>query len=348
MNYLEKYPIIVVTMREPEVSTLAITERLKETHPELNLFPKAVDYLARFDHKETDGVTCWRSDSVERRSGSKIEGIGLFALKDIAPGEIIAIKPGHVVGNQTIKENAQIIRGSHQQIGKNQFLTGLTPEEVDKNLVGYNHSCDPNAKIAVFKHVPLAFLVTKKPIREREEITTDYSVSQSSNTQRIFVCNCASPNCREIIQPGYDWMDEDFQQRHWQDFPFFIREEIEDMRQMSESELKAKKRLLYTLMSADVISVLADEIERRQKELDRIVQEYPGNKQLARMVLRNLSRGDIRKFKDLLFKNALIFIKLCPLANIEGMGIDRNNPKTIKQHLPELIAFAKKIDWYFN
>lgn len=155
-------------MREPGVSTLGITEQLKETHPELNLSPKAVDYLTRFDHRETDGVTCWRSDSVERRSGSQIEGVGLFATADIKPGDIIAIKPGHNVGRQTIKEKRDIIKGSHQQIDKNSFLTGLTPEEVDKNLVGYNHSCDPNAKVVVARRIPLAFVVAKKPIQRRQ------------------------------------------------------------------------------------------------------------------------------------------------------------------------------------
>src|SRR3990172_6728562 len=62
--------LVLSLPKNRRVKNLEISERIKETHPELNLFPKAVDYLTRFDHQETDGVTCWRSDSVERRSGS--------------------------------------------------------------------------------------------------------------------------------------------------------------------------------------------------------------------------------------------------------------------------------------
>jgi len=332
--------------REPVVLR-STSEKLKDTFPYLDL-SEAANYLAEFDRGQTDGISCWRSPLVERKGGSKIEGVGLFATQDIESNVIIAIKPGHVVGNRTIKENSQIIQGSHQQIGKNDFLTGLTPEEVDKNLVGYNHSCDPNAKIIILQRVPLAFMVTKKPIRQGEEITTDYSVSQSSNTHRLFICKCGSTNCREIIQPGYDWLDADFQNRHFDEFPYFIREEIEEMSNMPQPRLNAKKRFLYTLQMADVITLLTNELARRGREMDRIVQGYHGDEKLARKLLKRLSRKDTQKYQDLLLKSAQLFAQLCTLANIEEMGIDRNNPETIIEHLPELVELAKHLDTYFN
>ena len=151
-----------------------------------------------------------------------------------------------------------------------------------------------------------------------------------------------------MIQPGYDWLDRDFQKSHLDQFPYFIREEIEEMNDMAEPELNDKKRLLYTLQSADVITLLADELARRKEEMDRIVQSYPGNKQLSRMALRHLSKRDTKKYRELLLKGAQYFAQLCPLANIEDMGIDRTDPRTVRQHLPELIDFARKIDFTFN
>ena len=335
-------------MGEQVSISLPISERLTQAYPELSLSSQAKAFLSEFENGQTDGVSCWRSDTIERRSGSKIEGVGLFASKNIDPKEIIAIKPGHVVGNRDIKENAHVICGSHQQIDRNRFLTGLTPEEVDKNLVGYNHSCDPNAKVVVVEGFPLAFIVTKKAIKMGEEITTDYSVSQSSNTQRIFTCNCASINCRGIILPGYDWLDPDFQRSHFGEFPYFIQEQIEEMNNMSEPRLNAKKRFLYTLQLADIITLLADEIEIRKKGMDQIVQDFHGDRKLARAVLRRLSGKDNKEYRGLLLKAAQLFAQACTLANIDDIGIDRNNPETVKEHLPELIELARHIDFYFN
>jgi len=335
-------------MREQKTVSPPIAERLIGAYPELSLSSQARPFLSEFEQGQTDGVSCWRSDAVERKPDSKIQGLGLFSTKDIDPREVIAIKPGHLVGSRTIKENSQIIKGSHQQIGPNEFLTGLTPEEVEVNLVGYNHSCDPNAKVIVVKGLPLVFIVAKKPIKKGWEITTDYSVSQSSNTHRIFICNCGSPDCRKIIQPGYDWLNPDFQKDHFDEFPYFIREEIEKMNDMPESKLNAQKILLYTLQSADAITLLADELARIKEGMEQIAQSYPGDKQLARIALRFLSKRDIKKYQDLLLKAAQLFAQVCPRANIEEMGIDRKDPKTVRKHLKELIAFARKIDFTFN
>lgn len=263
-----------------------------QEHSKIHILPKvseqlngslstdAVEYLETFDRGETDGVTCWRSDLVTKKGGSKIEGVGLFAVEDIEPGKVIAIKPGHVVGVTVIKDNAEIIRGSHQQIGLHQFLIGLTKEEVDRNLVGYNHSCSPNAKIVVIKDVPLAFLLTKDPIQKDDEITVDYSVCHTSSTHRIFLCNCGSPECRGIINPGYDWMDEEFQKAHAAEFPYFIQEKIDRMNQMSEPERKAALKVKLVLRAADGINLLAREIEDRERAINSIIEDaHPGKHQ---------------------------------------------------------------------
>lgn len=190
---------------------------------------EAKSYLLGLEAQGSDRITCWRAKSIERRRGSKIQGQGLFTTEDLEPGQIIAIKPGHVVDGRTIREKAGIIKGSHQQIGPNQFLTGLTEEEVDKNLVGYNHSCEPNTKVVVVKGLHIAFLVTMKQVQKGDEVTADYSVSQMTATHTI-ICNCGSPHCRRLIQPAADWKKENFQKAHMDEFPWFIKEEIERSR----------------------------------------------------------------------------------------------------------------------
>ncbi len=92
-------------------------------------------------------LKCYRSPAVERRKGG-VQGIGLFAVKDITEDELLAIKAGKIVDEATIIKFAKVINGSHVQIAADLFLTGLTPKEVDATLIGYNHSCLPNAYIS--------------------------------------------------------------------------------------------------------------------------------------------------------------------------------------------------------
>ncbi len=215
-------------MTEAKVGVLSQIEQLKAENSNLIFSPAALEYLKKFDAGETDGITCWRDIDIERKQGSSIQGVGLFAKADIEANHVIAIKPGRVVSEGTVRENAEVIKGTHQQIGQNSFLAGLTPEEVDNNLVGYNHSCDPNAKVVVIKDMPLAFLVSKKPIEKGGEITTDYSVSFTSNTQEILACKCGSENCRHHVQPGENWKNDKFQHEHFDDFPGYIKELIKE------------------------------------------------------------------------------------------------------------------------
>ncbi len=202
-------------------------EVLRTTFPSVRLSGDTIDFLHKFDNGKTDGITCWRVSSVERRSGSNIEGVGLFAVDQISVGTVLGIKQGHILSEAEVYKNADVIKGSHQQIGPNEFLAGFLPEEVDRNLIGYNHSCDSNARIVVLKGVPLAFLVANKPIEEGEEISTDYSVSTASNTHEILACKCGSPKCRHVIKPATDWKRKEIQDLGAGDFPWFVQELID-------------------------------------------------------------------------------------------------------------------------
>lgn len=225
-----KEPIILL-VTEAKIGIFSLIEQLKAQNPDLVFSAAVLDFLKQFEAGQTDGISCWRDESLERRQGSNIQGVGLFSNADIDPNHVIAIKPGHVVTEEIIRENAEVIKGTHQQIGPNSFLAGLTAEEADKNLVGYNHSCDPNAKVVLMEGLPLAFLVSKKPIEKGAEITTDYSVTFTSDTQEMSACKCGSINCRGHIQPNEDWKNERFQREHFDDFPYYIREMIKATKQ---------------------------------------------------------------------------------------------------------------------
>jgi hypothetical protein len=261
-------------------------ERL-QSREDITCPPEALAFLEAWDRGETDGISCWRAPDVERREGSQIEGRGLIALTDIPPGQLIAVKQGHVVDSRTVKDNAVTIQGSHQQIDRNSFLAGLTADEVDKNLVGYNHSCNPNARIALFKDLPLAFLVTKTAIGEGDEITTDYSVTQSSDTCKMEVCKCGSANCRGFVLTLWDWEDETFQNEHDRELAWYIKDMIEERAQANPDILQAHSEYA-PLKLASMIRIADDHIEDllQQKEMLFATQlaDFPFQRLLRRLL----------------------------------------------------------------
>lgn len=316
---------------------LGLVEQLKASFPEADVSSFASGFLGRFEQNQADSITCWRADSVERRPGSKIEGEGLFAVSDIKKGEVIAIKPGRVINTQQVLENEDVIRGSHQQIGPDEFLAGLTPDEVDRNLVGYNHSCLPNAKVLVIPDVKLAFLMAKEDIKEGE-ITADYSVSQASNTHRIFECNCGNgKRCRKFIQPGTDWLQKDFQEANRYDFPWFIKKGIMLLWILPPKEIEEFLRFTDSLRVAGKVHLLASKILRKEKEFSRrsfLVRQFKrqyGPDSTLSLILE--LRDQISRFAKLVGPEILV-----------KLGIDKNDPRSILTNLEEIGKAAVAID----
>lgn len=231
-----------------------------DTEPALAIPAQAQEFLDAILRGETDGISCWRIGVSERRSGSKIDGEGLFATAVIPANTVIAIKQGHVVDQKTIEENADIIKGSHQQIGQNSFLTGLTSEEVDKNLVGYNHSCSPNSRVVTKDGIPITFLVASKDIRKGDEITADYSTTFLSRTQAMFDCRCGAKTCRRIVDPLCDVLDDKFQARYAGQFPDWLQREIDYANSLDDTKRAELQTMVNTVRLAREITYMTEQI----------------------------------------------------------------------------------------
>jgi uncharacterized protein len=114
-------------------------------------------------------------------------GLGVFANRDIAPGELILAIEGPMIDFAETKR-----RGPREcmaiQIGYNNYIDTRPPG------VFVNHSCEPNAGIRQNKH-----LVALRPIRKGEEIRYDYSTTmeEQSFTMR---CLCGAPGCRKVVR----------------------------------------------------------------------------------------------------------------------------------------------------
>lgn len=117
---------------------------------------------------------------------SKIEGLGVFALRNFKKGETV-IKWD--TSNQLTSEEVKSLPESEKKYIS--FLDG-------KNILMQpparyvNHSCDANTEVDNFCDV------AKRDIKKGEEITSDYSETETPDFE--MVCHCGSKNCRQIIK----------------------------------------------------------------------------------------------------------------------------------------------------
>lgn len=114
-------------------------------------------------------------------------GLGVFASRDLAPGEIILAIEGPIIDFAETKR-----RGPREcmaiQIGPDQYIDTKPPG------VFVNHSCEPNAGIRQNQN-----LVALRKIRPGQEIRYDYSTTMEEDSFAM-QCLCGAPTCREWIR----------------------------------------------------------------------------------------------------------------------------------------------------
>src|SRR3954471_3815688 len=148
----------------------------------------------------------YRSPKTEVRE-SPIHGRGLFATADIAKGEVVLVKGGHIVDRATLRRDVTPRLGSVEiQIGDDQFITPVTNEERELSMLYSNHSCDANLGM----RGEITF-VAIHDIRAGEELTHDWCTTDDDDYS--VECKCRSSNCRKVVT-GKDWQRPDLQKRY--------------------------------------------------------------------------------------------------------------------------------------
>lgn len=145
---------------------------------------------------------------------SPIEGRGLFAMKPIRKGEIIAIKSGHIIDWKNFKKYEKLIGESYLQIDDEFILAPLRKSEIEKVMMFLNHSCEPNCGV----RGEITF-VAMRDIQRKEEITIDYAMIDDD--EYVMKCDCGAKKCRKIIT-GKDWKREDLQCKYGNHFSAFL------------------------------------------------------------------------------------------------------------------------------
>src|SRR5256884_3452050 len=142
---------------------------------------------------------------------SKIHGRGLFATADIAKDEIVAVKGGHIVDRETLRDKITPRLGPVEiQIDDDLFIAPVTDEEREFSMLYSNHSC--NASLGMRGEITF---VAMRDIRAGEELAHDWAMTDDDDYS--VECKCGAPNCRKILT-GKDWQRPELQKR----FPGFF------------------------------------------------------------------------------------------------------------------------------
>jgi uncharacterized protein len=145
---------------------------------------------------------------------SPIDAMGCFAIEPINKGEIVVIRAGHIINEEELKANKDVIDDADLQIADNFYLAPLSKEEFDNVMTFINHSCEPNLGIA-----GNCILVAMRNIEAGEELCLDYAMFDNNDDK--FECNCKTPSCRKVIT-GRDWHKKELQKKYGNYFSSYL------------------------------------------------------------------------------------------------------------------------------
>ena len=133
----------------------------------------------------------WISPKAKKGLSSKINGVGLFAVDNIAKDEIVAVKAGHILNSSEVKK-LNFPDHPELQIADDLFICPDLAQEHDDSMIFINHSCNPNVGMRGD-----IVMVAMRPIMNGEELVIDYAMIDNNDFRML--CNCGSDNCRKII-----------------------------------------------------------------------------------------------------------------------------------------------------
>jgi hypothetical protein len=149
---------------------------------------------------------------------SKIHGRGLFATTEIAKDEIVAVKGGHIISREELREITPRLGPVEIQIDEDLFIAPTTEEEREGSMLYSNHSCNPNLGM----RGEITF-IAMRDIRAGEELTHDWAMTDDNDYS--IECKCGAPNCRKILT-GKDWQRADLQTRYAGYFSAYLARKI--------------------------------------------------------------------------------------------------------------------------
>ena len=148
----------------------------------------------------------YRSPKTEVRE-SPIHGRGLFATAPIAKGEVVAVKGGHIINREQLRE-----------ITPNAWSSGNSDRRRSFHCAGHvrkNEKLRCSTVIIPAMRISVCAaklrLLRLRDIQAGEELTHDWCVTDDDDYS--VECKCGSPKCRHTLT-GKDWQRPELQKRY--------------------------------------------------------------------------------------------------------------------------------------
>ena len=155
-----------------------------------------------------------------RKKNSGTHGVGLFAVDDIAQGEIVAVKGGYIMSRDAWSRiESSVGEAAEIQISDQLVMAPRHADEAEGCMMALNHSCEPN--VGVDGQISY---VSMRKIKTGEELLLDYAMID--DYEGHMACNCGASSCRQVIN-GKDWKNPELQSRYAGYFASFIQKKIE-------------------------------------------------------------------------------------------------------------------------
>ncbi|XP_034744789.1 histone-lysine N-methyltransferase 2C isoform X9 [Etheostoma cragini] len=142
----------------------------------------------------------WRANVYLARS--RIQGLGLFAARDIEKQTMVIEYNGTILRNEVAIRKEKLYRSQNRVV----FMFRIDSEHVvDATLTGgiaryINHSCAPNcvAEVVTFERGYKIIISCNRRVEKREELCFDYQFDTVEGQNKI-ACHCGAPECRKWI-----------------------------------------------------------------------------------------------------------------------------------------------------
>ncbi|XP_051258931.1 histone-lysine N-methyltransferase 2C isoform X3 [Dicentrarchus labrax] len=142
----------------------------------------------------------WRANVYLARS--RIQGLGLFAARDIEKQTMVIEYNGTILRNEVAVSKEKIYRSQNRAV----FMFRIDSEHVvDATRTGglaryINHSCVPNcvAEVVTFERGYKIIISCSRRVEKGEELCFDYQFDTVEGRHKI-ACHCGAPECRKWI-----------------------------------------------------------------------------------------------------------------------------------------------------
>jgi uncharacterized protein len=148
----------------------------------------------------------WSSGQDVTARESRIAGLGVFAERPFAAGDVVL-----VIDTSRVVDDERPLRpeaGEHEEhctyLRDGRVVLLQAPE---RHL---NHSCDPNAylrTVGTGLHV-----VARRPIESGQEVTLDYLINTHGGTR--WRCHCEADRCRGLLEQSFFDLPLELQQEY--------------------------------------------------------------------------------------------------------------------------------------